>query len=220
MTWTAPDQMTLDELRVALGRVLPGHAVFDGWTATALAAAAGELAVPPDRARLAFPGGAAEMIDAWILSADADMTASIEARRDGMKVRERIRESIWARLRQAAPHREAVRRAVAILAMPQNAVLAARTLWRTADAIWHAAGDGAADFSHYTKRATVGAVYSATLLVWLNDESEGFAETAAFLDRRIEDVMRFEKAKQRWGRTAGRRPSPARFLGRLRYPAT
>src|SRR3546814_1469385 len=85
--------------------------------------------------------------------------------------------------------------------MPQNAALAARTLWRTADAIWRAAGDQAADFSHYTKRATAGAVYSATLLVWLNDESEGFADTAAFLDRRINDVMRFERAKARWRRS-------------------
>src|SRR3546814_13877794 len=84
--------------------------------------------------------------------------------------------------------------------MPQNAALAARTLWRTADAIWRAAGDQAADFSHYTKRATAGAVYSATLLVWLNDESEGFADTAAFLDRRINDVMRFERARRGGGR--------------------
>lgn len=219
MTWIAADQMTLDELRLALGRVLPAHAAFDGWNDTALAPAADELGVPHDRARLVFPGGAAEMIDAWILTADADMEAALEPQRGALKVRDRIRAAIWIRLSQAAPHREAVRRAVAVLAMPKNVLLAARTLWRTADAIWRAAGDGAADFSHYTKRATAGAVYSATLLVWLNDESEGFAATAAFLDRRIDDVMRIEHAKQRWRRTSERRPSPARFLGRLRYPA-
>src|SRR3546814_16872211 len=89
-----------------------------------------------------------------------------------MKVRDRIRTVIWTRFRQNMPHREAVRRGVAVLAMPQNAPRAAKTLWRTADAIWRAAGDKAVDFSYYTKRAPVGAVYSATLLVWLHDESD------------------------------------------------
>lgn len=216
----APIDMTIDELRGALARVLPFHAAFDGWTDAALAASAGELNVPVERARLAFAGGAADMIQAWIAAADDEMAAALKAQDvASMKVRDSIRAAIWTRFQQAAPYREAVRRAVAILAMPQNAALAARTLWRTADAIWRAAGDEAADFSHYTKRATAGAVYSATLLVWLNDESEGFADTAAFLDRRINDVMRFERAKARWRSRAAHRPSLVRFLGRLRYPA-
>lgn len=216
----APIDMTLDELRDALARALPFHAAFDGWSDAALAAAAAELDVPVDRARLAFPGGAVDMIQGWIAAADAGMAAELNARGIGqMKMRDRIRTAIWTRFQQAASYREAVRRAVTILAMPQNAALAARVLWRTTDAIWQAAGDNAADFSHYTKRATVGAVYSATLLVWLNDESEGFADTAAFLDRRIGDVMRFERAKGQWRAGAERRPSLVRLLGRLRYPA-
>lgn len=220
MTAIPPNEMTLDELREALGRVLPAHAAFDGWTHAALDAAAAELGVAADRARLAFSGGATEMIQAWIATADADMTKAAQVQGIGeMKIRDRIRLAIWTRFQQAAPHREAVRRAVAILAMPQNAVLAARTLWQTADAIWRAASDSAADFSHYTKRATVAAVYSATLLVWLNDDSEGFADTAAFLDRRIENVMQFERTKSRWRASSERRPSMLRLLGRLRYPA-
>src|SRR3546814_10428707 len=100
------------------------------------------------------------MIQAWITAADDEMAAALKAQDvASMKVRDSIRAAIWTRFQQAAPYREAVRRAVAILAMPQNAALAARTLWRTADAIWRAAGDQAADFSHYTKRATAGAVY-------------------------------------------------------------
>lgn len=219
-TTIAPQDMTLDELREALGRILPGHAAFDGWTDAALAAAADDLGIPADRARLAFPGGATDMIQAWIAAADVDMARAVEAQGIAMmKIRDRIRTAIWTRFQQAAPHREAVRRAVSILAMPQNAALAARTLWRTADAIWRAAGDTAADFSHYTKRATAGAVYSATLLVWLNDDSDDFTETAAFLDRRINDVMRFERTKSRWRASSERRPSLVRLLGRLRYPA-
>ncbi len=220
MAFIAPDEMTLDELRAALGRVLPGHAAFDGWSDAALASSASELDVPADRARLAFPNGAADMVQAWIATADADMTAALQAHGvSQMKICDRIRTAIWTRLHQATPHREAVRRAVAILAMPQNAVLAAQTLWRTSDAIWRAAGDESVDFSHYTKRMTVGAVYSATLLVWLNDKSVDSIDTAAFLDRRIENVMQFERTKKRWRDTAERRPSLLRLLGRLRYPA-
>lgn len=219
-TAIAPIDMTIDELREALGRALPFHAAFDGWSDAALASAADELGVPADRARLAFPGGAMDMIQAWIASADTGM---IRAARDqqvpDMPVRNRVRTAIWIRFQQAAPCREAVRRAVAILAMPQNSVAAARTLWQTADAIWRATGDKSAGFSHYSKRATVSAVYSATLLVWLNDESEDFADTSAFLDRRINDVIRVDRIKRRWRSRAEHRPSLARFLGRLRYPA-
>jgi ubiquinone biosynthesis protein COQ9 len=115
------------------------------------------------------------------------------------------------------PAREAVRRALAILAMPQNVPLALRIGWRTADLMWRIAGDTSTDFNHYTKRMTLGAVYGSTLLVWLDDQSDGWTETAAFLDRRIDDVMRFEKFKGEW-RGSSERLSVSRFLGRLRYP--
>ena len=96
---------------------------------------------------------------------------------------------------------------------------AARIGWRTVDRIWRLAGDTAVDFNHYTKRITLGAVYAATLLVWLDDRSDGNADTAAFLDRRLDEVMRFEKWKAEWRGSSLRRPSLTRFLGRLRYPA-
>ncbi len=220
-TAIAPSDMTLDELRGLIARALPAEAAFDGWTEQAVRAATERSGAPVERVPLLFPGGASEMIDWWIRTADEDMAAAL-ARRDigAMKIRERIRIAVWTRLEQAAPHREAVRRALSILARPSNAALAARILWRTADAMWRACGDSAMDFSHYSKRMTLGAVYSATLLVWLDDQSEGFGDTAAFLDRRIDNVMRFEKFKARWRPTPGSGLNPARFLGRLRYPAT
>ena len=115
------------------------------------------------------------------------------------------------------PAREAVRRGLAILAMPQNLPLALRISWRTADLMWRIAGDTSTDFNHYTKRMTLGAVYGSTLLVWLDDQSEGWNDTAAFLDRRIDDVMRFERFKADW-RGSSEHLSLSRFLGRLRYP--
>ena len=82
--------------------------------------------------------------------------------------------------------------------MPQNIPLALRISWRSADLMWRIAGDTSTDFNHYTKRMTLGAVYGSTLLAWLDDQSEGWADTAAFLDRRIDDVMKFEKFKADW----------------------
>lgn len=216
----APTEMTLDELRGALGPLLPVHAVFDGWTETALAAAAAELGVPADRARLAFPDGAVGMIDAWFQSIDDDMARRLPpAKLAANKIRDRIAMLVTARLEIAELHREALRRALAILAMPQNIVHGATLGWRAADAMWRLAGDRAIDLAHYTKRLTLGGVYGATLLVFLDDNSENFAATRAFLDRRIAGVMRFEKLKAQLKSDPERHFSPARFLGRLRYPA-
>ena len=139
------------------------------------------------------------MIDAWFDAIDKAMLAAFPPERiAALKIRERIRDLVLFRLEAAAPHREALRRAVSILAMPQNAPQAARLAWRSADRMWRLAGDTATDFNHYSKRAILVGVYGSTMLVFLDDESEDMAETRAFLDRRIEDVMRFEKAKARW----------------------
>ena len=213
------DLTPLAALRLRLALPVGENAVFDGWTAAAVNSAAGQLGIDPAQARLAFPKDPAAMIEAWIDGVDAAMTAHFTPEIiAAMKVRDRIRAMIWFRLETTAPAREASRRALAILAMPQNVALALRTNWRSADLMWRLAGDTATDYNHYTKRLTLSAVYTATLLAWLDDDSEGFADTAAFLDRRLNDVMRFEKWKGEWRGNAIRRPSLARFLGRLRYP--
>ncbi|MET0372774.1 MAG: COQ9 family protein [Rhizorhabdus sp.] len=215
---TAPDDMTLDELRTELAGRIASHAVFDGWTETALASAAAELGVPADRAALCFPGGAVEMIDAWFAAIDARMAAKLDAADiTGWKIRDRIRGAVLARLDEAAAYPDALRRALAILARPANMSRATRLCWRAADAMWRAAGDQSVDIAWYTKRATLGSVYAATLMAWMDDESEGFAETRAFLDRRIDDVMHVEKLKANLKTDPDRHFSPARFLGRLRY---
>jgi len=217
---TAPADMTLDELRLALAPLVPAHAVFDGWGDKALATAAAELGVPAGRARLCFPGGAADMIDAWFDAIDRGMAETFPLERiEAMKIRERIRELVLYRLGAAMPHREALRRALAILALPLNVPLGARLAWRAADRMWRIAGDDATDFNHYSKRALLMGVYGSTTLVFLDDDSEGQAKTRAFLDRRIDGVMRFEKMKARWRGNRDRIPSLSRFLGRLRYPA-
>jgi ubiquinone biosynthesis protein COQ9 len=192
--------------------------VFDGWTKAAVDTAAAQLGVDPVQARLAMPKTQSGLIDVYIQEVDRALAAYFTPKRlDGMKIREKIRALVWHRLEVMGPAREAVRRALAILAMPQNLPLAVRMSWRTADLMWRIAGDTTTDFNHYTKRMTLGAVYGSTLLVWLDDQSEGWTETAAFLDRRIDDVMKFEKFKAEW-RGSSERLSLSRFLGRLRYP--
>ncbi len=211
--------MTLDELRPVLTRALPGHAGFDGWNAKAVESASADLGVDPTVAHLVFGDDRMAMIDAWFQTIDTDMLDALPAEKLGrMKVRERIAALVEARLAIARPYREALRRALSILAFPANAPRALQLGWRAADAMWRAAGDTATDYNHYTKRAILGSVYAATLTIFLNDESEDMSETRAFLARRIEGVMQFEKAK---ARIANMKPpfSPARFIGRLRYPA-
>ncbi len=211
----------LQALRLRLALPVGENAVFDGWTEKAVNSSAAQLGIDPAQARLAFPKDSAGMIDAWIEGVDAAMEARFTPEVIGaMKIRDRIRSMIWFRLETTGDAREAVRSALAILAMPQNLPLAVRTGWRSADLMWRLAGDTATDYNHYTKRLTLSAVYGSTLLAWLDDDSEGRADTAAFLDRRLGDVMRFEKRKAEWSGNAIRRPSLARFLGRLRYPVS
>lgn len=209
----------LERLRRSLALAVGENAVFDGWTRKAVDSAAGQLGIDPVQARLAMPKSQSGLIDLYIQEVDRGLEAWFTPKRlQGMKIREKIRALIWRRLEIMGPAREAVRRAIAILAMPQNVPLALRIGWRTADRMWRIAGDTSTDFNHYTKRMTLGGVYASTLLVWLNDDSEGWSETAAFLDRRIDDVMKIEKLKAEWRGSSDHRLSVSRFLGRLRYP--
>ncbi len=214
-----PSDPTLDEIREALAPRLAANAAFDGWSDVAVEAAAFEMGVDPDIAKLAFKGGAMVLIDAWIASVDAEMARRLPPEKLGaMKIRDRITALIATRLEIAAPDKEGQRRALAIMAMPQNLALATRICWRSADRMWRLAGDTATDFNHYTKRMTLSAVYASTLAVFVNDESEDFAETRAFLDRRIDNVMQFEKVKAQAKSRQDMMPSLSRFVGRLRYP--
>ena len=196
-------------------------AVFDGWSDAALVAAADEHGIDPAVARLAFPGGAMDMIAAYVDSVDAAMAARFaDGSLGGMKIRERIRALVWFRLDASRGLEEAISRALAIQAMPRNAARSLKLGWHSADAMWRLAGDTATDYNHYTKRAILAGIYAASLAVYVNDESEGKEDSAAFLDRRIDGVMRFEKVKAQLLGKDREHFDVARFLGRLRYPVS
>ncbi len=215
-----PTDLPLDALRLALAPGVARAAAFDGWSETAVRYAAMEAGVDGEVARLAFADGPMAMIAAWTAHVDAAMArAEPPAELAVLPVRERIRRLVLARLDAIAGQEEALRRALAIMAMPGNAARALRLGWHSADAMWRLAGDKATDYNHYTKRAILGGVYAATLAVFADDASEGKADTHAFLDRRIDGILRFEKAKAKWLRPTDERFSLARVIGRLRYPA-
>ncbi|MBX7483487.1 COQ9 family protein [Qipengyuania qiaonensis] len=215
------EDLTLDELRLALAPGIAEAAVFDGWSADALDMAADQLGADRDVARLAYKNeGAMGMICAWIETIDRQMALDLPADKLAeMKIRERIHSLVQYRLDAVAGLEESLRRALAIMAMPQNAPRALRVGWRSADVMWRLAGDTATDYNHYTKRAILASIYGATLTVFAQDESPDKADTGAFLDRRIEGVMKFERTKAKWLNPERESFSMSRFLGRLRYPA-
>lgn len=211
---------SLDDLRLALAPHIAAAAAFDGWSEAAVRVAAADAGVDPDAAVYAFSGGAIAMIAAWIGWVDTQMIAALpKDKLSEMKIRERIRAQVQARLDIMTPHKEALRRAQAIMAMPQNAAKALKLGWHSADVMWRQAGDTATDYNHYTKRLTLGSIYAATLAIFVGDNSEDHADTKVFLERRIDGIMRFEKAKAQLLNRDFEHFSPARFLGRLRYPA-
>jgi ubiquinone biosynthesis protein COQ9 len=181
--------------RDAAIRALLPHVPSHGWTLAALRAALADAGADPLDAGLMFPGGAAEMVEAYIDLADRTMAGGLDL--SGLRTPGRVRALITNRLAQARGDKEAIRRALAVLACPRNARVAGRTTARTVDAIWFEAGDRSADFSWYTKRATLAGVYGATLLFWLRDMSEDDAATLAFLDRRLAGVARIGRLRRR-----------------------
>lgn len=216
---TLPADATLDEVRLFLPPFIADEAVFDGWTPAARDAAASVQGVDAGLAQLAFDQGPMDMIEAWISHVDAQMIEAFPPERiAAMKIRERIASLVAFRFEAVAHQREALRRATAIMALPVNLGRAAKLSWRTADLMWRLAGDTATDYNHYSKRMILSGVYGSTLMAFLDDESPDFADTHAFLGRRIDNVMQFEKAKAKWTKS-GDRLSLTRFLGRLRYPA-
>lgn len=216
---TLPADPTLDEVRLFLPPFIADEAVFDGWTPAARDAAASAQGLEPGLAQLAFDQGPTDMIEAWISHIDAQMIEAFPPERiAAMKIRERITALVAFRFEAVAHQREALRRATAILALPSNLGRAAKLSWRTADLMWRLAGDTATDYNHYSKRMILSGVYGSTLMAFLDDESPDFADTHAFLRRRIDNVMQFEKAKAKWTK-GGESLSLTRFLGRLRYPA-
>lgn len=186
----------IEAQRESLLRAMLDHVPFDGWSQTAFLAAARDAGIAPELARVIAPRGGLDLAVDYHRGGDRRMVARLAgADLSALRMRDRIATAVRWRLDEA--DREAVRRGMTLFTLPQNAATGAGLIWGTADAIWTALGDSSQDVNWYSKRATLSAVYSATVLYWLGDHSDGCTDTRDFLDRRIDDVMRFEKARAR-----------------------
>ena len=177
--------------------LVPGR----GWTLQAIADGLRAAGLPEEEATFLFPRGEISAIEAWVDLTDREM-AAVAGDVSGERIPARIRALVAARLRLVAPHKDAARQAMAVLALPWNAAAGLRGAARTADAIWRAAGDTSDDLSRYTRRMSLAAIYGATLAFWLRDEAEDTGPALAFLDRRLAGLARMQRCR--------RKPNPAR----------
>jgi ubiquinone biosynthesis protein COQ9 len=208
-----PDDAALK--RAVLDAARP-HLAQDGFAQRTLQRAAAEADVDAVALARLFPRQGLSLVEAFSAWADDEMEAVLKATPlSEMKIRERIKAAVNARIVVLRPHKEAARRAAAFLTLPQNAATGATLLYRTVDRIWRAAGDTSTDFNFYTKRGILAGVYSSTMLRWFTDDSEEEKPTFEFLDRRIDDVMRFEKFKADANETLSRLPSLSDILARF-----
>ncbi|MGB0681961.1 MAG: COQ9 family protein [Magnetovibrionaceae bacterium] len=192
------------------------HVPFDGWTMAALKAGVSDAGFSPDMAERAFPEGMADLVDHFGDWTDRMMVAELsEIGMEDLKIRERIKTAVMTRLAILTPHHEAVRKALAYLALPGNQALAARMTYRTVNIMWYEAGDRSTDYNFYTKRGLLAAVLGSTMLCWLADGSDDFEDTKAFLDRRIDNVMQIPKATGNVKKIAKRLPNPFRLARKI-----
>lgn len=206
------------DLKTALLEDALKDIAFDGWSDGVLRKAADARGVSHDELDLLFPRGATDLLEAFSHAADAHMVRALEAvDLSTLKIRERITLGVRSRIEFLQKHREASLRAASVLALPIHSVLAAQLLARTVDLAWRGIGDTSTDFNFYTKRATLSLVLGSTLFYWMTDETEDLAPTWDFLDRRIENVMQFEKTKAQVKKAAANWPSPVALFAKLRY---
>jgi ubiquinone biosynthesis protein COQ9 len=212
------NEKTPDDYRESLLEAVMPHVAFDGWSKKSLTFAANDIGIDPGIVNLAFPNGAIDMIDLYAQQCDLKMLDVIkDSDFEKLKIREKITKLVRIRIEVEQENKEACNRTVPFLALPQNYFSGLKILYRTVDRMWKAISDTSTDFNYYTKRMTLSAVYSSSFLYWLGDNSEDNHETWAFLDRRIENVMQFEKVKAKY---RDKKPDFAgiwRSLGKKRY---
>lgn len=208
----------MDDARARILEAMLPLVPFDGWNVPILRRAARDAGLDRAVQRVAFPGGVIDVIDLFLERGDRLMLDRLaDEDLESLKIRQRITLAVRTRLEVVEPHKDAVRQAVNFLAMPLHAPSATRFLARTVDHMWRAAGDRSTDFNYYTKRTILGGVYSSTLLVWIGDQSADHEDTWSFLDRRIQNVMEFEKFKAKAQSAFSGMPSPLAVLSSLRY---
>ncbi len=179
--------------RAILNAALP-LVPFDGWSNSTLRSAARAANISEDFIQIVFPAGVMDAIEFWSSECDKHMSQLTDFDFLSLRIPDKIAKLILDRFTYLQPHREAVRCAGVMMVMPWNAARAGRATFQTVDAIWKLAGITDQDFNWYTRRATLSYVYATTFKFWLSDEGVDMEKTAAYLKRRLDDVMRFSRA--------------------------
>ena len=183
------------EMRLQLIKAAIAHVPFDGWSPNTLSLAATDCNIAEADWTQYFPGGLDEVVALYGILADEEMVGAYHSMDEvPVPTHLKVRTLVMLRLHQAARNKETVRRSLGFLAQPRHAALASKMLYRTVDNIWRTAGDISTDYNFYTKRATLAAIYSATMLAFLTDDTEDLSKTEAFFDRRLTDISRIPKA--------------------------
>ena len=214
--------MSLEDVRAAMV-ACAGHCIlFDGFSEAAFVGTASDAGVSIELARAAFPKGIHDLGVEIHMAGDRELAERIQAEdMAGLRYSEKVARAVMLRLEIAARDKEAVRRASSYFALPMNATSGARCIWNTADTIWTALGDTSDDLNWYSKRTILSGVYSASVLYWLGDEGEDMAATKAFVERRIDNVMQFEKTKSKLKESRAYRmfrQGPGRILDTIKAP--
>ena len=216
------EHISIDEAKSRIVANAADHIVFDGLSDVALNAAAADAEMSGDLVRAAFPKGAQDLGVEMHLAADRELAERLKTEdMTALRYSEKVARAVMIRLEIAGENKEAVRRAANFFALPQNAMAGSKCIWNTADTIWTALGDTSDDLNWYSKRTILSGVYSASLLYWLGDDSEGVTRTKTFVDRRIENVMAFEKTKSQIKNSKAYqafRSGPGRFLDSIKAP--
>ena len=218
----ASNDISIDQAKALIIAAAGDHIIFDGLSDLALKAAAADSGVSEEIVHLAFPKGAQDLGVEIHLTGDRELAGRMTSEdMTALRYSEKVARAVMIRLKIAGQNKEAVRRAANFFALPQNAVAGSKCIWNTADTIWSALGDTSDDLNWYSKRTILSGVYSASLLYWLGDESEGSVRTKTFVDRRIENVMAFEKTKGQIKNSKAYqafRNGPGRFLDNIKAP--
>ncbi len=210
--------MSMEDIRETILTVAMADLAFDGFSHKTLSAATRRAGLDGDLVAMAFPRGPLDLAVHYTNRLDQRLLSALELLDlPAMKIRQRIATALNARLDLIAGEREVYRQLIQFFALPGHLVAASKSLYRTVDVIWLAAGDTATDYNFYTKRLILGGVLSATTLFWLQDDSEGFQQTRDFIDRRINDVMQIEKAKAKAASYLTKLPDLAGSFARWRY---
>jgi ubiquinone biosynthesis protein COQ9 len=212
-----PRPKTRAELaREALLAAMMPEAGFDGWNAASLKRAAKSAGLSAGEVELYCPGGVLDLIETWSTNADDQARHKIKANK-AARIRDKITQAVLIRLSEYDGHEEATERARARLMLPDALDRSARLIWSTSDMIWKAIGDTSTDANYYSKRAILSGVYASTLAIWISENNADKPRTLAFLDNRIEDVMRIEKAKARWRTVSAKLPNLTEIASKIRY---